>query len=140
MTLALLFDLDGTLVDTDHLHHGAFRAILAERGRALSLADYRAHIMGHPNDAILARFFPGEDMAVLEQLRHVRLTLLFTYSGITDPRVEPVAKSDITVSSITRACEEKDRTKVVLYWRPIVPGWNDAPETMHPPETSDEIA
>ena len=29
---ALLFDLDGTLVDTDHLHHAAFAAILAERG------------------------------------------------------------------------------------------------------------
>jgi beta-phosphoglucomutase len=67
MTLALLFDLDGTLVDTDHLHHGAFATILAERGRELSLADYRAHIMGHPNEAILARFFPGEDMAVLDR-------------------------------------------------------------------------
>jgi beta-phosphoglucomutase len=65
MTLALLFDLDGTLVDTDHLHHGAFAAIMAERGRELSLAEYRTHIMGHPNDAILSRFFPGEDIAVL---------------------------------------------------------------------------
>ncbi|GAB3977732.1 hypothetical protein GCM10029978_068340 [Actinoallomurus acanthiterrae] len=80
---------------------------------------------------IITRFkVTAEDMAVLEQLRHVRVTLLFTYSGITDPRIEPVAKSDITVSSLTRACQEKKRTKVVLYWRPIVPGWNDAPETM----------
>jgi beta-phosphoglucomutase len=65
--IALLFDLDGTLVDTDHLHHGAFAAIMAERGRDLTLDEYRTHIMGHPNDAILARFFPGEDMAVLER-------------------------------------------------------------------------
>jgi beta-phosphoglucomutase len=65
--IALLFDLDGTLVDTDHLHHGAFTAILAERGRELSLDDYRSHIMGHPNEAILARYFPGEDMAVLDR-------------------------------------------------------------------------
>jgi hypothetical protein len=80
---------------------------------------------------IITRFkVTAEDMAVLEQLRHVRVTLLFTYSGITDPRIEPVAKSNITVSSINRACREKNRTKVVLYWRPIVPGWNDAPETM----------
>jgi HAD superfamily hydrolase (TIGR01509 family) len=47
--------------------HGAFATILAERGRQLSLADYRTHIMGHPNEAILARFFPGEDMAVLDR-------------------------------------------------------------------------
>jgi HAD superfamily hydrolase (TIGR01509 family) len=65
--LALLFDLDGTLVDTDHLHHGAFAAIMAERGRDLTLDAYRTHIMGHPNEAILARFFPGEDMSVLDR-------------------------------------------------------------------------
>ncbi|MFT3972585.1 MAG: HAD-IA family hydrolase [Amaricoccus sp.] len=64
---ALLFDLDGTLVDTDHLHHGAFSTILGERGRSLSVEEYRTHIMGHPNDAILARYFPGEDMAVLDR-------------------------------------------------------------------------
>ena len=57
---ALLFDLDGTLVDTDHLHHAAFAAILAERGETLSMDDYRTHIMGHPNAEITARYFQGE--------------------------------------------------------------------------------
>jgi HAD superfamily hydrolase (TIGR01509 family) len=65
--IALLFDLDGTLVDSDHLHHAAFQAILGERGRGLTVADYKAHIMGQPNSAILERFFPGEDIAVLER-------------------------------------------------------------------------
>ena len=65
--IALLFDLDGTLVDTDHLHHGAFATILAERGRDLTLDEYRAHIMGQPNAAILARYFPGEVMAILDR-------------------------------------------------------------------------
>lgn len=60
---ALLFDLDGTLVDSDRLHHAAFAAILAERGATLSLDDYRTHVMGHPNEAIMARFFPGEQAA-----------------------------------------------------------------------------
>ncbi len=64
---ALLFDLDGTLVDTDLLHHAAYATILAERGRALSLEEYRSDIMGQPNAAILARFFPGEDPAVVER-------------------------------------------------------------------------
>jgi DNA repair photolyase len=80
---------------------------------------------------IVTRFrVTAADMAVLEELRHLRVTLLFTYSGITDARVEPIAKSNITVSSLATACEHKNRTQVVLYWRPIVPGWNDAPETM----------
>lgn len=80
---------------------------------------------------IITRFRVTEaDMALLEELQHLRVTLLFTYSGIADGRVEPIAKSNITLSSLTTACEHKKRTKVVLYWRPIVPGWNDAPETM----------
>lgn len=65
--IALLFDLDGTLVDTDHLHHAAFSTILAERGRTLGIDEYRAHIMGQPNTAILDRYFPGEDMAILDR-------------------------------------------------------------------------
>ena len=64
---ALLFDLDGTLVDTDHLHHAAFVAILAERGRGLSLAEYRAEIMGQHNAHILERYFAGEDPAILDR-------------------------------------------------------------------------
>jgi HAD superfamily hydrolase (TIGR01509 family) len=64
---ALLFDLDGTLVDSDPLHHAAFAAILAERGRELTIAEYRDHIMGHPNDEILGRYFPGEDVAILNR-------------------------------------------------------------------------
>lgn len=80
---------------------------------------------------VITRFrVTGEDMARLEQLRHVRVTLLFTYSGITDPRIEPIARSQTTLRSIATACAAKDRTKVVLYWRPIVAGWNDEPERM----------
>jgi DNA repair photolyase len=81
---------------------------------------------------VITRFTVTEqDMAVLEQLRHVRVALLFTYSGITDPRIEPIARSAITTRAIATACTHKRRTKVILYWRPIVPGWNDQPETMH---------
>ncbi len=70
------------------------------------------------------------DMAALERLRNLRVTLLFTYSGITDPRVEPIAKSAITLTSLGTACRARNRTKAILYWRPIVPGWNDDPATM----------
>ncbi|GGL06886.1 hypothetical protein [Mangrovihabitans endophyticus] len=70
------------------------------------------------------------EMTALEQLRHLRVTLLFTYSGITDPRIEPIAKSNTTLTSIRTAASHKQRTGVVLYWRPIVPGWNDTPDTM----------
>jgi DNA repair photolyase len=92
---------------------------------ALDQRGYTNHVL------IITRFkVTAADMAELESLRHLRVTLLFTYSGITDPRIEPIAKSRITVTSLRTACERKQRTGVVLYWRPIVPGWNDQPMTM----------
>ena len=54
----LLFDMDGTLVDTEHLHFEAFRTVLAPHGVELSWADYRQFIMGFPNVQIAGRFLP----------------------------------------------------------------------------------
>ena len=93
---------------------------------------------------IITRFkFTDADMNTLEALTNLRVTLLFTYSGIIDSRVEPIAKSSITTQSIRTACARKQRTGVVLYWRPIVPGWNDQPDTMahvlHIAERADAI-
>ena len=57
--LGLLFDLDGTLVDTDPLHLAAYRSLLHPLSRELSEDDYKTRIMGAPNDAILNWLFPG---------------------------------------------------------------------------------
>jgi DNA repair photolyase len=93
--------------------------------RSLDARKFTNHVL------VITRFKVTEaDMAVLEQLQHIRVTLLFTYSGIQDARVEPIAKSELTIGSIRTAAANKRRTGVVLYWRPIVPGWNTAPETM----------
>jgi DNA repair photolyase len=92
---------------------------------ALDERGYTNHVL------VITRFHVSEDdMAALEQLKHLRVTLLFTYSGITDDRIEPIAKSETTVKSIRTAARLKNRTGVVLYWRPIVPGWNDQLDTM----------
>lgn len=56
--LSLLFDLDGTLVDTDEHHFGAYLALLGEFGRSVTLGDYRSKIMGAPNDTIMKFLFP----------------------------------------------------------------------------------
>ncbi len=80
---------------------------------------------------VITRFKVTEaDMAALEDLRHLRVTLLFTYSGIADTRVEPIIKSEVTVHAIRVAAAHSQRTGVILYWRPIVPGWNDSLDTM----------
>src|SRR6202142_4749253 len=63
MPLALLFDLDGTMVDTDQLHIEAWNAVLAHDGRQIGAAFYRASIMGFTADAVTEALFPGHSTA-----------------------------------------------------------------------------
>jgi DNA repair photolyase len=70
-----------------------------------------------------------EDMAILESLKNLRVTLLFTYSGLGGTEIEPLPNS-VTLNSIMVTSKHKRRTRSILYWRPIVPGWNDDEKTM----------
>ncbi|MEV2218480.1 radical SAM protein [Nocardia vinacea] len=66
-----------------------------------------------------------ENCAVLNSIMNLKVTVLVTYSGIDDPRIEPV-DSDIAARSLKTAFKQARRYRVVLYWRPIVPGLNDS--------------
>jgi beta-phosphoglucomutase len=59
--LSLLFDIDGTLTDTDSLHLEAFRALLVPFGRTVTEDAFRARIIGQPNDLIMGWMFPELD-------------------------------------------------------------------------------
>jgi DNA repair photolyase len=77
---------------------------------------------------VITRWRVGpEDCAVLNSFSNIKLTLLVTHSGITDSRIEPV-DSTIAATSLKTAFERAQRYRVVLYWRPIVPGLNDSDE------------
>jgi len=65
------------------------------------------------------------DVARLERLSHIRLTILVTWSGITDQRIEPV-DSGIAERSLETLSRNVSRTKVILYWRPLIAGLNDS--------------
>ena len=56
MKTALLFDLDGTLVDSDAEHLVAFQRVFAPHGIDLDRSEYAANIMGAPNDMIARRY------------------------------------------------------------------------------------
>jgi DNA repair photolyase len=64
------------------------------------------------------------DVERLELLRNLRLTVLVTWSGIDDPRIEPV-ESAIAERSIQVLNTGASRTKSILYWRPLISGVND---------------
>lgn len=65
-----------------------------------------------------------EHCQALNQLNHLKVTLLFSWSGIQDRRVEPFP-SEVAATSLQTAHAQADRYRTVLYWRPIVPDLND---------------
>jgi HAD superfamily hydrolase (TIGR01509 family) len=60
---AALFDLDGTICNSDHLHFAAWRDELAESPcpYELSYQDYKSRISGKPNALIAQEFLPHLD-------------------------------------------------------------------------------
>jgi HAD superfamily hydrolase (TIGR01509 family) len=64
---ALIFDVDGTLSDTDPVHFKAFEAYLAPHDITVDEAFYRTRISGRTNAAIFADIFPGRDPAELDR-------------------------------------------------------------------------
>lgn len=69
-----------------------------------------------------------EDIERLNQLQHVKVTLLFTYSGIDDKKIEPYPSHVAAESLKLMSRPAHRRYRTVLYWRPLVPGLNDSPE------------
>ena len=67
------------------------------------------------------------DCERLAAIRSLKLTLLFTYSGIDDSRIEPYPSREAAVSLVTASRYRLRRYRTVLYWRPLVPGLNDSP-------------
>lgn len=70
-----------------------------------------------------------EDIERLESLKSIHVTLLVTYSGMTKNRIEPF-DHNLTRESIETLSNHRTTLKFVLYWRPIVRGWNDDIETI----------
>jgi len=67
MLKAVIFDLDGTLTDSDKVHFQVFQSLFAERGIALDKSLYKQKISGRQNAAIMADFFPELSAAEGEQ-------------------------------------------------------------------------
>lgn len=54
----LLFDLDGTICDTDPVHIQAFNRILADFGVTFGHEDYATRVLGRTNQTVLAEILP----------------------------------------------------------------------------------
>ena len=90
--------------------------------RTLELLDARS--LTNPVLVITRWRVTPEDVTRLDSLSSLRATLLVTWSGIDDPRVEPVDSAEAE-RSLEVAFRHSRRTPVILYWRPLVAGLND---------------
>jgi DNA polymerase III epsilon subunit-like protein/DNA repair photolyase len=68
------------------------------------------------------------DIDRLNRLSNLKVTLLFTYSGIEDKRIEPYPSSVAADSLLLMSAPRSRRYRTILYWRPLVPGLNDSPK------------
>ncbi len=77
---ALLFDIDGTLADTDTLHREAFNRVFAPRGHVVDDVRFKTELQGFSNASIGERFLPGESLetraAVMDEKEEIFRTLV----------------------------------------------------------------
>lgn len=83
---ALLFDMDGTLSDTDPVHRRAMTEALAAHDVSLSDDDFHRHVSGRSNDAIFAHFLPALSADARRRLADDKEAL---YRRLT-PRMTPM--------------------------------------------------
>ncbi|MCR9144199.1 MAG: radical SAM protein [bacterium] len=70
----------------------------------------------------------SQDLIQLNMLRHIKLTILFTYSGIENAQIEPHPARAVIESLKTTSSIPDRNFRTILYWRPLVPGLNDSGE------------
>jgi phosphoglycolate phosphatase len=68
---ALLFDIDGTLADTDALHLEAFKLVLGPSGHVFDHGRFSIELQGFSNASIIERFLanepPDRQVAIMEE-------------------------------------------------------------------------
>lgn len=133
---------DGQAVD-QLVGHWAFRAHvtpiqLFNRATDPFLPDVKPHLFAVLEDLdareltnhvlVITRWrVLASDIERLEAFRHVKLTILVTWSGIEDHLIEPVRGIHAETSLRTLAAGAS-RTKKIFYWRPLIAGLNDSPD------------
>jgi pyrophosphatase PpaX len=132
----VLFDLDGTLIDTRDFYLIPFRRVLREQlGVALTSALIAAHF-GKTTAAILAEFAPPERIPELQAhlmaYQEEEWDRVQPFPGITDllTTLKEAGLRLGVVTSMTRAsCE---RVRAHLTFTPLIDAWVTASDTPRP--------
>ena len=133
---ALLFDLDGTLVDSDPEHLAAFQRVFAPHGIALDRADYAREIMGASNDAIARRSSrispPGEQAATLDAKEEAYRDGLGALEPIAGARrvarLRRPARAEARGGHQRAARQRRKGARRARHWRRACRSWSSAAE------------
>lgn len=123
----LLFDLDGTLVHTDHVHFVAFNAMLAEFGRAVDQTTYNREIAGFANADIMARLFPNLSVKEHKRIADSKEARFRDLAGTLQPQpglLDLIAAADaqaIPRAVVTNA--PRDNAELMLNSIGLADGW-----------------
>ena len=107
---AYLFDLDGTLLDSDPLHAAVFVDFLNTRGVDFGLEDYATRIHGRQNVEVFGELLPFEDARALDRAKEAayRARLgsdLTATPGLTD-LLDRARAEGLKCALVTNACRE----------------------------------
>lgn len=91
---ALIFDMDGTLADSDPLHLVAFQQYLQPFGIAVDDTFYRDRVSGRTNVAIFGDLFPGQPREALERHGDEKEALFRRLAG----KLEPIPGLDMLLA------------------------------------------
>jgi DNA repair photolyase len=92
------------------------------------LADLEARGLRNHVLVITRHQMKPDDITRLHRLVNLKVTLLFTYSGIDDKRIEPYPSWVAADSLGLMSAPGRRPYRTILYWRPLVPGLNDSEE------------
>ncbi len=117
--LSLLFDLDGTLVDTDRLHFQAYQILLSRFNRSISIELYKSRIMGASNSNIMEHLFPDLTVDQHRELAQAKEILFRNQVGVLEPTpglmqlLDWAAQENIEVAVVTNA--PRDNAELMLH-------------------------
>ena len=93
---ALVFDHDGTLVDSETLHYACWRQTLSEYGVDVSVDEYIQHHNGIPTNQNALVFIETYSLSVdMESLANKKRALFAEKSLITPPPMLPTVESTL---------------------------------------------
>jgi beta-phosphoglucomutase-like phosphatase (HAD superfamily) len=144
---AIVFDFDGVIANSEPLHFGAFRDVLADEGVTLTEADYYAHYLGYDDVGVFRavdakrRAWTASDVTALVARKAVRLEALerdvsVLFPGAADAIRRAAAAVPIAIASGALGAEIRrvlDRERLAGYFTAIVAA-EDTPRSKPAPD------